>query len=364
MISRDLYTQLIDTVSPDKVEVYLECSGWIKYKEVEGVLSLWSNSKLDKKFTILLPLDKEFADFEIKIEELVLILSRFEERSKIDILKSLGNTSVIAQNNDREIIDIKIEFKEVDKHDIPAKNISNILKSMQDFFDSLAVSEKLEGATKAHSQINIDKSKLQLSLIETFQGSFGIRVGMTEHHKLDLNENQLTEEAVSVFMKLIKASQDSSNKLQNEIKRYTGAPSIKFKQLIKNFVELESDIVVEWGSVNPQKGEITKLAFDNLVQAFNVINQSAQIQVTFEVVGRLLVAGVGKNKEKRIFVLDDETSGKEYRGHISPHLIKNLNKTLELNKLYKATIEEEITINSLTGEEIVKHTLTSLSSES
>lgn len=363
MISRDLYTQLIDTVSPDKVEVYLECWGWIKYKEVEGVLSLWSNSKLDKKFTILLPLDKKYADFEIKIEELVLILSRFEERSKIDILKSLGNTSVIAQNNDREIINIKIEFKEVDKHDIPAKNISNILKSMQDFFDSLAVYEKLEGATKAHS-LNIDKSKLQLSLIETFQGSFGIRVGMTEHHKLDLNENQLTEEAVSMFMKLIQASQDSYNKLQNEIKQYTGAPSIKFKQLIKNFVELESDIVVEWGSVNPEKGEMTKLPFDNLVQAFNVINQSVQNQVTFEVVGRLLVAGVGRNKEKRIFVLDDETYGKEYKGHISPHLIKNLNKTLELNKLYKAVIEEEVTVNALTGEEIVKHTLTSLTSVS
>lgn len=34
MISSDLYTQLIDTVSPDKIEVYLECSGWVKYKEV------------------------------------------------------------------------------------------------------------------------------------------------------------------------------------------------------------------------------------------------------------------------------------------------------------------------------------------
>lgn len=261
MISRDLYTQLIDTVSPDKVEVYLECSGWIKYKEVEGVLSLWSNSKLDKKFTILLPLDKEFADFEIQIEELVLILSRFEERSKIDILKSLSNTSVIAQNNDREIIDIKIEFKEVDKHDIPAKSIGDILKSMQDFFDALAAYEKSESTIK-----------LQLSLIETFQGSFGIRLGMPKQHQLNLDENKLTEEAVSVFMKLIKASQDSSNKLQNEIKRYTGAPSIKFKQLIQNFVELESDIVVEWGSVNPEKGEITKLPFNNLVQAMNIIN--------------------------------------------------------------------------------------------
>lgn len=99
---------------------------------------------------------------------------------------------------------------------------------------------------------------------------------MAKQHQLDLDENKLTEEAVSVFMKLIRASQDSSYQLKNEIKRYQGAPSIKFKQLIKNFVELESDIVVEWGSVNPQKGEITKLPFNNLVQALNIINQSAQ----------------------------------------------------------------------------------------
>lgn len=48
MKSSNLYTELITTISPEKIEIYLDSKGWIKYKQVEGVLSLWSNTKQDK----------------------------------------------------------------------------------------------------------------------------------------------------------------------------------------------------------------------------------------------------------------------------------------------------------------------------
>ncbi len=359
MKSSNLYTELITTISPEKIEIYLDSKGWVKYKQVEGVLSLWSNIKQDKKYTILLPLDKEFADFEIKIDELILILSRFEERPKSDILKVLGNTSIIAKDNNREIIDIKIELKETNKHEIPAKDIANVLKSMQDFFDSLAVYDKNTKITntRTKSQIISAKSKLQLSLLETFQGSFCIRVALaTQQSNCD---DKFTEEAISNFMKLIKASQDSE-KFKEEMEQYLGVPSVKFKQLIKNFMELQSDIVVEWGSVNLDKGEITKLSSDTIVRAFNVINQSEQHQTRFEVLGRLILAGIGNNKEERVFLLNDETHGQEYRGYISPRLITSLNINLELNEIYKAVIEKKVTINSLTRKEVVNYTLVGL----
>lgn len=358
MKSSNLYTELITTISPEKIEIYLDSKGWIKYKQVEEVLSLWSNSKQDKKFTVLLPLDKDFADFEIKIEELILILSRFEETSKNDILKVLGNTSVIAKDNNREIIDIKIELKEINKHEIAAKDIANVLKSMQDFFDSLAVYDKNTEITntKTKSQIISAKSKLQLSLLETFQGSFCVRVGLaTQESKCN---DKFTEEAISNFMKLMKASKDSE--LKEEIDKYQGMPSVKFKQLIKNLMELQSDIIVEWGSVNIEKSQLVKLSSDTIARAFNVISQSEQHQARFEVIGRLILAGIGNNKEQRVFLLNDETNNKEYRGYISPQLITSFNENIELNEIYKAVIEEKLTINSLTRKEVINYTLIEL----
>jgi hypothetical protein len=359
MTTSKLYTELITTISPEKIGIYLDSKGWVKYKQVEGVLSLWSNSKQDKKFTILLPLDKEFADFEIKIEELILILSRFEERPKNDILKLLGNTSVIAKENNREIIDIKIEFKETNKHEIPAKDIANVLKSMQDFFDALAIYQKNSevNGTKTKSQITSEKSKLQLSLLETFQGSFCIRVGLARQQSNC--DDKFTEEAISNFINLIKASQDSE-KFKKEIEQYQGMPSVKFKQLIKILMDLQSDIVIEWGSVNQNKGTLTKLSSDNITRAFHIISQSEQHQTRFEVIGRLILAGVGANKEERVFLLNDETHGKDYKGYISPQLITSLNGNLELNEIYKAVIEEKVTINSLTRKEAVNYTLVEL----
>ena len=100
---------MIQEISPAKLTEYLEYKGWTKEREAEGIASIWSLIKTNKRITLLLPLNKEFADFEIKVEELLLTLSKVEERPEVEILKALANLSVIAQRGDREVIDIKIE---------------------------------------------------------------------------------------------------------------------------------------------------------------------------------------------------------------------------------------------------------------
>lgn len=129
--------ELTQNISPTKIASYLNYKGWKKAKEVEGIASLWVHKNQDnKKVTLLLPLDRDFADFEIKIEELLSVLAKFENRSEVEVVKALANLSVIAQRNYREIIDIKIESvagEQDDRYEAPAKATGSVLRSLGGF---------------------------------------------------------------------------------------------------------------------------------------------------------------------------------------------------------------------------------------
>ncbi|MBD2772684.1 hypothetical protein [Iningainema tapete] len=272
MIPYKIDTELFTNISLNKILMYLEYKGWKKQKEVEGIASVWSYIKKDKKISVLVPLDKEFADFEIKMEELVTVLAKVEERHKTEILKALENTSSIAKEKNREVIDIKIQFLEKNQHEVSAKEIGTVLTSLQDFFCSI---ESLKSETvRKRFEKNSRKSELELSLIDTFQGSFGIRVALPEHRQPDLFENLVAEQAAESFIALIQvSSNDNYEILRKEIEKLPDEPLVKFKILIKSFMELDSDLIIEWGSVNPEKGAITKLPLHKIVQAFEIVSK-------------------------------------------------------------------------------------------
>lgn len=74
MKSFGLDAELMSRISPNKIAMYLEYKKWRKEKEASGIASLWSYIKNNKKISVLLPLDSDLSDFEIKIEELVTVL--------------------------------------------------------------------------------------------------------------------------------------------------------------------------------------------------------------------------------------------------------------------------------------------------
>ena len=272
MKSFGLDAELMSRISPNKIAMYLEYKKWRKEKEASGIASLWSYIKNNKKISVLLPLDSDLSDFEIKIEELVTVLSGVEERPLSEILKVLENTSLVAKRSHREVIDLKIESSE--KNEVPAREIGEVLKSMQDFFVSIGMFKSSTLNKKAKEALRFESSELKLSFLDTFQGSFGIRVGLPVYKQLNLFDDSVGEESVETFMRLIIASTgDNSNALKSELETFQGEPLMKFKNLIKYLIKLESDLVLEWGSVNPQKGGIVSFPLDKIIQAFEVASQ-------------------------------------------------------------------------------------------
>jgi hypothetical protein len=359
--------QLIQNISPIKIAAYLDYKGWRKEKEAEGIASLWSNrNQNQEKITLLLPLDNDFADFEIKIEELLSVLARFEERSETEVLKALANVSVIAQRDYREIVDIKIERvagEQGDRQEAHAKKVGSVLRALGNLFESMG--DSLKKRTRKRDYKADIESELTLSLLDAFHGSFGIRMGLgiyKEARQTSLLEIPAAEEATEDFVELVIASSESNPEfLRRKIDKLDKDSFMRFKTFIKSLASLDSDIVLEWGSVNPDKGAVVKFPYYKIVEALDIITKmQLENPYQYEVIGKLIVAGVGEGKEKRIFILIDEINEKEYKGHISLELIRNLNNYIELDKLYTATIEETLGINEATGEEIRLYTLVGL----
>jgi hypothetical protein len=359
--------ELIQNISPTKIAIYLEYKGWKKEKEVEGVASLWSyRDQSNKKITLLLPLDKDFADFEIKIEELLSVVAKFENRAEAEVLKALANVSILAQRGYREIIDIKMESRadeQNDKYEASAKATGSVLKSLGNLFESLG--DVIKKRTRKRASKTDIASELNLSLLDAFHGSFGIRTGLGVYKKIrqtSLLENPAAQEATEDFMNLITASSSSNPELlRRELEKLEGDALLRFKLFIKSLTTLDSDLVLEWGSVDPNKSRVVRFSYDKIVQALDIITKTElENPYQYEVIGKLILAGIGQGKEKRRFILIDETNDKEYKGFISLGLINNLNAYIELDKLYVTTIEETLGVNEITGEEVRFYTLVQL----
>jgi len=83
-------TELIQALSLEKIAMYLTSKGWKKKKEAEGIASIWRYASNGREVSILLPIDKEFGDFEIKMEDLILLIAEVESRPQSEILNTLS----------------------------------------------------------------------------------------------------------------------------------------------------------------------------------------------------------------------------------------------------------------------------------
>lgn len=80
--------RIFQAVSPESVERYLAAAGWVVVDEWSGRFCLWSGPYGPNE-QVLVPFSQSFADYAIRLSELVETLQRLEERSELELLASL-----------------------------------------------------------------------------------------------------------------------------------------------------------------------------------------------------------------------------------------------------------------------------------
>ncbi|WP_271254896.1 DUF6575 domain-containing protein [Pseudanabaena sp. Chao 1811] len=256
----------------------------------------------------------------------------------------------------REVLRFKVKFPKYTRNEAPIKMWGNMLSSLQEVIDSIGY--QIEDNTK-----KIISQQTELLSTATSGGSYA--VDLVAATNVNLLRDSLIGEALDVFFKLIDASNssnintevDSRNNDFIEIVNTLGRRFASKYRIFLNFVaDAESDVNFDWGSPHPEKGGSTMLTYRNAINALYLISK---MEITAPEILEVSGVLVGGNIESKRFELRSISEEFKYKGEIADSLLtSDIDMTLE--DIYKATIEETIEVNKVTGETKAKYKLVNL----
>ncbi|MFF7641825.1 hypothetical protein [Streptomyces canus] len=92
--ARDSFRNLVSIVTPPAVAGFMAAHGWQLENRFEGVKEIWRypNEGGGSKFRVMLPLARDYEDYERRFSETLIALSRVYEFSPLDLLESINAT--------------------------------------------------------------------------------------------------------------------------------------------------------------------------------------------------------------------------------------------------------------------------------
>lgn len=359
MNSSQLYLAALDCIEPSSVVEYLASNGWKEEDKIDIRASVWGIIKNNRKFSVLLPLDTELPDFTDRMYEVFKTLEFFEQRPLSEIINVIRNVKEIATEKQCEILTVKFKFLyEERKKQVPAKKMGTVLSNLQDLFDAVGQSEsgKISDSGKIQKEI---LERTEMSVFETFQGSFGIKLALAPHpQQLNFLERPLAERVTETFIHLIKVSNHvEKGRLKECLMRLKRRSASRYRKFLMSLINAEANFYFDWGSVNPEKGDRAVLSFENAMNTIDFINKMEVDEPTEYIIHGELIAANKNTNHLEIEALQDN---KRYIGKASDNVVNNKNVELTIGKRYTATIQEISSLNPATGEEKTEYNIINL----
>lgn len=365
-------SQTLEFISPEKISLYLKTNGWIKIAEKPFLGSIWELES-NRRISLLLPLNKEYSDFDKRMFEVILILEEVEKRPKLEIIKGLTKTSNIAIQKNREIIEVRTKSIYENKYEIKAREVGIFLKSMQDYYSTFGelvfMNEKNIESKDISSRKNQIRSELELSLVDTFHGSFGLVLGLGQKRNSRTTEDTVSSQATEEFINLIQGTNSKNlDKFKTELSSLEKNIFNEFKKIINNLLKLESDIFFDWGSTAKNKGGVAEISHEKLLSVKELIaKEEIENPDILTERGKFISFGFGKSQKDRKFVFDSYSSKKRYEGLVD---FKLANSLVESGKGFESVqgicqieLERTIKINELNQNTKEKYKLISIETE-
>ncbi|MGL5943324.1 MAG: hypothetical protein ACRC2S_23755 [Waterburya sp.] len=348
-------SQLLELISPEKISLYLKTNGWIKIAEKASLGSIWELEE-NPEISLLLPLNQKYSDFEKRMFEVILILEKVEKRPRLEIIKGLTRTSDTAIKRNREIIEVKTKSIYKNRYEIKAREVGIFLKAMQDYYDTFGklafMNEEIE-SKDVPARKTQRNSELELSLVDTFYGSFGLVLGLGEKGNTKETEETISAQATEQLIHLI---QDTNSKNLDSFKIKISSLNKdifnEFKKIINYLLKLESNIFFDWGSTARNKGGVAEISHEKLISVKELIAKE-EIENPDIIIekGKFISFGFGKSQKDRKFVFDGYLYKKRYEGIVDLQLANSL---VESGKRFESVqgicqieLERTIKINEL-----------------
>jgi hypothetical protein len=341
-------------LEPNKVASYLIQNGWERGDQLGDKAYIWHKTSAVENLQILLPLKPEISDFSYRMYELVEVVSVEEGRPVSEVLSSLASESELAKKNNHELLSIALSYiGSQSSSRAPAKSLGVLLQTLQDLFDSLGQLE--HGAPTERGVIPKDVTNCtSLSLIGTFKGSFGVRLAASSAaEQANLLEQPLAVRTFGRLLSLLNTTDKrETQKLAELLISAKKRVVSNYKKFLISVAASNANLRFEWGSLTPNNGGMAWLSYESAVTTIGLIGELIdEVPEEYEILGVL----VGLDVDGRTFkIIELEDQNKIYRGNIAPTFNKEV---LEVPKIYWALLQENLKLNSTTGEAKIQYTL-------
>jgi hypothetical protein len=346
-----------NSLEPQTVANYLRDSRWRETEVAKNHHAIWKLKHSNKtEYIILLPLNPEIPDFPNRMYDVVRTLAAVEKRSEAELFNDLDSAMRLAQEGNREILNIHLDFPKEQIHpEAPAKKLGKLLTALQDTVD--AIGQVKGGRPTPMGKIAQEiTDRTNLDVISIFKGSFGIRLASApiNGEQLDWLEVPLAQIVIDDLITLLNGS-NNEQLLRELIVKFQQRTASRYRQFLLALTEAEADIRVEWGSVNPEKGGTAELACFEAWRAIEICNEvDVKQPEEIEIVGALIAV----NSKQKTFHIKDHCEGTVYFGKISDEVFDSGVEPVvtKPHKTYKARIQQTLE-EKQTGESVFKNKL-------
>jgi len=342
-------------IKPESFVEFLSIQGWSEAGVMPGVVSVWELEKNGEIHKILLPLNPESPDYSNRVNHALEVISQVESREKSNLIETLLDRSLLAEEEDRELVDLRlVPDTENEDHRFPVKQLGAILYSFQNLVDSIGSAESGFISPSVGKMPKLVTDETKLFVVGTAPGSFVVKMAGETHpaqgNWIDLEYGSLEQKALRSFLELIKVScegdLDALKEILNRLQRRT---VVSYKKFLGNISSADSGFSMSVGSKRSDVNGSAHLDRIKILGLITILKEiEPQVPEIIQVDGILKLAGESSSKGTPSFRIQRLHDGEMFYGKIASSALQKAELTID--RAYRAIIEETESINQVTNE--------------
>ncbi|XLZ69745.1 DUF6575 domain-containing protein [Massilia sp. SR12] len=265
--------------------------------------------------------------------------------------EAIIDPKAVASASRRETFNYRIFPDNKSKHEIAARKLGGILTNTQELIDALG--QAVDGQPTVRGPLPLELlSQTKVNVAHVFRGSFGVQFRAGQHS--DLFADSKVSEALNEFGNLLSAA-DSEDLLSNKLHALKGRVASKYRRLLKELNDVNSGLVLDWGSVNANRGGTYSLTSEQVAQAYLIVDR-----IDIEMSDEISVEGqlVGFNSRTHRYEIRATDGGKNYSGKVA--LDASLPPLPTIDQFYVARLRMLVETQSSSGDELIRWVLVHL----
>lgn len=248
--------------------------------------------------------------------------------------KVVESVSRVAHQTRRDVLRLRLRFPHEHRTEAPAGALGQVLDAIQQVVNAIGQAVLGKATTRGVLPADI-LEQMQLSVVGTYAGSFGVEFHAHAPDQADFFEVPEITKALEEFLNLLEATENDEAMLAR-LADLRGRTVSKYRDLMFRLSNQVTSAEVQWGSPRTTETRVAVLYGESARRAAQTLGQATvDATLDFEVRGRL----VGYNSRTKTFELWDVIENQKYTGRVDDDALEVVGSAT-IDDVYSARLRE------------------------